>query len=181
MSYFLDEISIFGVIEPARRGTAVKEKTRVRGRKRFWVVRGAWPLSEFQPCVPALSSRVSPRPMSSLGSVNGWTQNRSFSICAFWIQVLFCSLDLHLVSGVPARGKSQGFVLGNEGWGFTSVFLGLPSVKCHLSNKWLCCSSRWGPARLRLHTGILHAPESVDCVKEKTVHKQKFCPWYVHF
>lgn len=32
-----------------------------------------------------------------------------------------------------------------------------------------------------MQTGFSHAPESVDCVKEKTVHKQKFCPWYVHF
>ena len=76
------------------------------------------------------------RAVSSLGPMNGWTQNKAFAICAFWIRVLSCWLNLHLVSGVPARGKSWCFVLGNEGWGFKSVLLGL--LKCHLSNRPPC-------------------------------------------
>lgn len=55
MSYFLDEILIFSVIESARRRTDVNEKIWVSGRGHFWVVRGAWPLSKFRPCVPAMS------------------------------------------------------------------------------------------------------------------------------
>lgn len=118
------------------------------------------------------------RAVSSLGPMNGWAQNKAFAICAFWIRVLSCWLNLHLVSGVPARGKSWCFVLGNEGWGFKSVLLGL--LKCHFATAF---PSHWGPAGLRVQIRCL-------CICTSAAHRMaswerelhsKFCFWYMSF
>lgn len=88
------------------------------------------------------------------------------------------------MSGVPGHGKSQCFVLGNEGRGFKSVFLSLPSVKCYLSNKLAPCSEALQSFHLQIR--FLHTPKSIDyrliTLKEETIFANgNFRPCYMHF
>ena len=102
------------------------------------------------------------RAVSSLGPMNGWTQNKAFAICAFWIWVLSCWLNLHLVSGVPGHGKSWCFVLGNEE---------LPdSTGAAESAKYVGCLGCWRRARMLSRTvmhgyswGLQAGPTHLNC------------------